>query len=127
MSMQVPASALKVGLLGYGEVGTILGRELREKGVGWVGAWDVLFRDPAEAPAMKRRASEHGVEVCTSLPDLPARAGIVISVVTAAWVAALARSGLFRELGADVSWRDCADKMISSLEKTQSKTRSGTR
>ena len=34
--MSKPASALKLGLLGYGEVGTILGRELREKGVGWV-------------------------------------------------------------------------------------------
>jgi len=82
--MSEPVSALKIGLLGYGEVGTILGRGLREKGVGWVGAWDLLFRDPAEAAAMKRRASEHGVEACGSLEDLLTRAEIVISAVTAA-------------------------------------------
>ena len=82
--MSKPASALKIGLLGYGEVGTILAHGLREKGVGWVGAWDLLFRDPAEAPAMKHRASEHGVEACGSIEDLLARAGIVISAVTAA-------------------------------------------
>jgi 3-hydroxyisobutyrate dehydrogenase-like beta-hydroxyacid dehydrogenase len=82
--MSEPAAALKIGLLGYGEVGTILGCGLREKGVGLVGAWDVLFPDPAEAPAMKRRASEHGVEAWGSLPDLLARADIVISAVTAA-------------------------------------------
>jgi len=49
-----------------------------------VGAWDLLLRDPGEAPAMKRRASEHGVEPCASLRDLLARAEIVISAVTAA-------------------------------------------
>ena len=96
MSGQVPASALKIGLLGYGEVGTILARGLREKGVGWVGAWDLLFRDPAEAPAMMRRASEHGVEACGSLEDLLARAEIVISAVTAANALEAAREAAAR-------------------------------
>jgi len=82
--MSEPALALKIGLVGYGEVGTILGRGLREKGVGWVGAWDLLFREPAEAPAMKRRALDHGVEACGSLGEMLARAEIVISAVTAA-------------------------------------------
>jgi len=81
--MSKPASALKLGLLGYGEVGTILGRGLREKGVGWVGAWDVLFRDPGEAAAMKRQAAEDGVDACASLKDLLSRAEIAISAVTA--------------------------------------------
>jgi len=84
MSAQVPLTALKLGLVGYGEVGTILAHALHEKSVGWVGAWDVLFRDPGEAAAMKRCAAEHGVEACASLKDLLSRAGIVVSAVTAA-------------------------------------------
>lgn len=75
---------LKAGLIGYGEVGTILARALREKGLAWVGAWDLLFRDPVEGAAMKRRAGKDGVEACGSLEDLLASAGVVISAVTAA-------------------------------------------
>jgi 3-hydroxyisobutyrate dehydrogenase-like beta-hydroxyacid dehydrogenase len=84
MNGQVPAATLEIGLVGYGEVGTILSGALREKGVGWVGAWDLLFRDPGEGAAMKRRASDHGVEACASPKDLLARAEIVICAVTAA-------------------------------------------
>jgi 3-hydroxyisobutyrate dehydrogenase-like beta-hydroxyacid dehydrogenase len=84
MSVQLPPTALKLGLVGYGEVGTILSDALCEKGIGWVGAWDLLFLDPGEAAAMKGRASDHGVEACASLKDLLARAEIVICAVTAA-------------------------------------------
>jgi 3-hydroxyisobutyrate dehydrogenase-like beta-hydroxyacid dehydrogenase len=75
---------LKVGIVGYGEVGTILSRALSEKKLAWVGAWDLLFRDSIRGPAMKARAREHRVDACESLASLLARADIVISAVTAA-------------------------------------------
>jgi 3-hydroxyisobutyrate dehydrogenase-like beta-hydroxyacid dehydrogenase len=77
-------SKLKIGLVGYGEVGKILARALRDQGLAWVGAWDVLFSDPSQGAAMKGRAREDGVEACSSLAALLARADIVISAVTAA-------------------------------------------
>ncbi len=84
MNTQAPSAELNAGLIGYGEVGTILSRALREKGAAWVGAWDLLFRDRAEGAAMTRRAGESGVEACTSLGELLARADVVICAVTAA-------------------------------------------
>jgi 3-hydroxyisobutyrate dehydrogenase len=77
-------SNLKIGLVGYGEVGKILARALRDQGLAWVGAWDVLFSDPAQGVAMKGRAREDRVEACSSLAALLARADIVISAATAA-------------------------------------------
>lgn len=134
---------LKIGVVGYGEVGTILSRALSEKGLAWVGAWDVLFRDSIHAPAMKVRACEHRVDACESLAALLARADIVISAVTPAnaldvaswmaaatadkqaWIAALARSGWFRELASGSSWQDYADRIIVVPE--NSKKRSSVR
>lgn len=77
-------SNLKIGLVGYGEVGKILARAMRAQGVAWVGAWDVLFRDPSQGVAMKERATQDGVEACSSLGALLACADVVISAVTAA-------------------------------------------
>ncbi len=68
-------SNLKIGLVGYGEVGKILARALREQGVPWVGAWDVLLRDASCSAAMKARASGDRVEACASLAALLERAG----------------------------------------------------
>src|SRR6266702_4476622 len=76
-------SNLRIGLVGYGEVGKILTRALRERGIGWVGAWDVLLRDSSHGAAMKARAGDDGVEACASLAALLERADIVIPAVTA--------------------------------------------
>jgi 3-hydroxyisobutyrate dehydrogenase-like beta-hydroxyacid dehydrogenase len=73
-----------MGFIGYGEVGGILARALREKGAAWVGAWDLLFRDAAQGRVMRNRARQDGVEACASLRALLARADVVISAVTAA-------------------------------------------
>jgi hypothetical protein len=43
------------------------------------------------------------------------------------WVAALAKSGVFRELGPDASWRDYADRVIAALEVGEGKERSSAR
>ncbi|HYU70703.1 MAG TPA: DUF1932 domain-containing protein [Burkholderiales bacterium] len=84
MRVEPVDSDLKIGLVGYGEVGKILARALRDQGLPWVGAWDVLFRDPSQGAAMKGRAREDRVEACASLAALLACADIVISAVTAA-------------------------------------------
>jgi 3-hydroxyisobutyrate dehydrogenase-like beta-hydroxyacid dehydrogenase len=84
-------TGLRIGLIGYGEVGRILTRALREKGIAWVGTWDILFRDPAQGAAMKAHAREAGVEACASLADLLARADIAISAVTASNALEVAR------------------------------------
>jgi 3-hydroxyisobutyrate dehydrogenase-like beta-hydroxyacid dehydrogenase len=74
---------LRVGLVGYGEVGKILGRALLERKVPWVGTWDRLLRDPAAAPAMRAHAAGAGVDAMISLAALLERADVVISAVTA--------------------------------------------
>lgn len=78
------SSEINLGFIGFGEVGGILSRAVRERGVAWVGAWDVLLADPAAASQMRARAAECGVDACLSLEDLLAQAGVVISAVTAA-------------------------------------------
>jgi 3-hydroxyisobutyrate dehydrogenase-like beta-hydroxyacid dehydrogenase len=75
---------LGIGLIGYGEVGKILARALVERRVAWVGAWDVLLRDPAQGPAMRAHAQSAAVETCDSAAALLERCEIVISAVTAA-------------------------------------------
>jgi 3-hydroxyisobutyrate dehydrogenase-like beta-hydroxyacid dehydrogenase len=84
-------TGLRIGLVGYGEVGGIVARALRERGVAWVGVWDLLFPDPAQGPALKTRAREAGVAACGSLADLLSRAEIVISAVTASNTLEVAR------------------------------------
>ena len=85
---------LKIGLAGYGEVGKILCRALREKGLSWVGAWDILFRDPGRGRTMQEQASEDRIEACESLAALLGRADVVISAVTAANALDVAREAV---------------------------------
>jgi 3-hydroxyisobutyrate dehydrogenase-like beta-hydroxyacid dehydrogenase len=49
------------------------------------------------------------------------------SAATQDWVAALSRSGLFRELGSEPGWRDYADRIIAALESAAGRERSGGR
>ncbi len=91
MAAKAPDTNLRIGLVGYGEVGTILTGALRQKGVAWVGAWDVLFGDAAHGPGMKSRAKDAGVEACSSLKALLERADVVISAVTASNALEVAR------------------------------------
>ena len=81
---------LRIGLVGYGEVGKILGRALVERKVAWVGTWDRLLRDPAHAPAMRGHASSAGVEPMPSLAALLERVDVVVSAVTASQTRAVA-------------------------------------
>jgi 3-hydroxyisobutyrate dehydrogenase-like beta-hydroxyacid dehydrogenase len=83
--------AQSIGLVGYGEVGKILAAALVERGVAWVGTWDILLPDPATGPAMRAHAEAARVVPASSLADLLARADVVLSAVTASQAVAVAR------------------------------------
>ena len=83
-----------IGLVGYGEVGKILAAALVERGVTWVGAWDILFPDPSAGPAMRANADAARVHAASSLADLLSRADVVLSAVTASQAVAVAREAV---------------------------------
>jgi 3-hydroxyisobutyrate dehydrogenase-like beta-hydroxyacid dehydrogenase len=86
--------ALRIGLVGYGEVGKILGSALVERGVAWVGAWDILMPDAAQGPAMRDHARDASIEAVASLAALLARADVVLSAVTASQAVVVAREAV---------------------------------
>ena len=77
----------RVGLVGYGEVGktfaAALAARAAERGLQWVGAWDLKFDAPATREPESAHAAAHGVAACESLAALCAQADLVISAVTA--------------------------------------------
>lgn len=82
-------SALKVCLLGFGEVGQALAPELRAR-TGGLTAWDLKFSDAASAPS--RAAPRLEVLAAADARHAVADAGLVISAVTAAQTGQAARS-----------------------------------
>lgn len=86
-------SGESIGLIGYGEVGTIFGRALAAGGAR-VAAYDVLVRDPAHAATLAQRAQNDGVRLAPSATDAVADAGIVIIAVTASATREAAESTL---------------------------------
>lgn len=83
-------TSLRIGFIGYGEVGGILAGALRERGVEWVGAWDILFDEAVRAAALAVKAQRSGVVRCGSSADLVRAADIVVSAVTASNTLAVA-------------------------------------
>jgi 3-hydroxyisobutyrate dehydrogenase-like beta-hydroxyacid dehydrogenase len=81
---------MRIGLIGYGEVGKIFAQALREGGATWVGAYDILLKDPAAAPAMRAHAEHASVAALDSMSALLDRAEVVISAVTASQTLAVA-------------------------------------
>jgi 3-hydroxyisobutyrate dehydrogenase-like beta-hydroxyacid dehydrogenase len=92
--MRMSDAVHAIGIVGYGEVGKILAAALVERGVAWVGAWDVLLADRDTAAAMRAHAQRTRVEPVGSLAALLDRAGIVVSAVTASQAVAVAREAV---------------------------------
>ncbi len=82
----------RIALIGFGEVGRILARDLRAAGVAHISAYDIAFADPDSA--QRRNAVTDGVEVCTDAPSAVRGAPLVISAVTAGSALDAARSVL---------------------------------
>lgn len=80
-----------IGLIGYGEVGKIFSRGLREKSGRAVAAWDLKFADAAARVAELRHAAEHGIMACASAADLCGKVDLIISAVTASNTLAVAQ------------------------------------
>lgn len=76
------AEIRNVAIIGFGEVGGILGRDLSE--AAHVTIYDILLEQPGARPAMLVKADEAHVRAAGSLADALADADLVISAVTAA-------------------------------------------
>ncbi len=83
---------MRVGFVGFGEVGRIFTVELKAAGVPWVGPWDLKFDEPALRDAMSATATTHDVVVCDGLATLCAEATLVVSAVTASNTLAVAQA-----------------------------------
>jgi 3-hydroxyisobutyrate dehydrogenase-like beta-hydroxyacid dehydrogenase len=81
---------MRIGLIGYGEVGKIFAQALLERGVAWVGAYDILLTSTARSSAMRSHAQQAGVTALDSMAALLDRADVAISAVTASQALAVA-------------------------------------
>ena len=82
-------SDLRIGLIGYGEVGRVFTAGLQPQAA-WTGAWDLKFADPALRDEPLAHANAAGVMACDSAAALCAQATMVISAVTASNTLAVA-------------------------------------
>lgn len=80
-----------IGLVGYGEVGKIFSRGLKEKSGRPVHAWDLKFAQAATREAELAHAREHGITASGSAADLCGRCALIISAVTASNTLAVAQ------------------------------------
>jgi len=78
-------------MVGYGEVGRIFTAGLKHRVAG-VSAWDLKFDASALRDVLLGHAAQAGVDACTSMADLCARADLVISAVTASNTLAVAQA-----------------------------------
>lgn len=85
-------SRLHIALVGYGEVGRILGCALRTHRIASLSTFDRLFDDPARQEAIRQRARDDGVEPRATTAMAVADADLVICAVTADQTSAAARS-----------------------------------
>src|SRR5688572_24381560 len=81
-------AALRVAIVGYGEVGRILGAALAAAGVHEVIAFDELIIDARWHESARARASRDNVQLARTNRDATATAHLVVCAVTAASTAA---------------------------------------
>ncbi len=79
-----------IGLVGYGEVGRILGEDLRAQGIA-VTAYDRKLGGPHDAP-LRDHAASCGVQLLDSHADLASTADLIISAVTASETVPVAKA-----------------------------------
>jgi len=77
-------AALRVTLVGYGEVGRIFGAALAAAGVASVTAYDILVTDTSWLTTARAEAARSGVALASEMDRAVAQASLVISAVTAA-------------------------------------------
>ena len=80
-----------IGLVGYGEVGKIFSRGLKERSGRAVRAWDLKFADAILRETELGHAAAHGITACDSAAALCGQSNLIISVVTASNTLAVAQ------------------------------------
>jgi len=88
--MSEPHRIERIALIGFGEVGTIFGRDLAQQGLA-ITTYDILLDAPAARPAMLERARGAAVRAADTLADAVRGADLVISAVTASSARDVAR------------------------------------
>ena len=83
MTTSIDVSTIHVAMIGYGEVGAILGRALRARGVASVRTYDRLLDDPKRGAAMAERARGDGIVPAPTAAEAVRDADLVVSAVTA--------------------------------------------
>jgi 3-hydroxyisobutyrate dehydrogenase-like beta-hydroxyacid dehydrogenase len=81
--MDTATNAIRVALIGFGEVGQIFARGFLASGRHEVATYDVLFADPAATTTSPATAQAIGAKPCKSAAEAAAGARVVISAVTA--------------------------------------------
>ncbi len=90
MTRSAANSLNRIALIGLGEAGQMLARELSASGTLQITAFDIAFADAASAPSTAVRAL--GIEAASSAAEAVAAAQLVISAVTASSALEAARS-----------------------------------
>ena len=80
---------LRIGLIGYGEVGRVFTAGLKPQAA-WTGAWDLKFADAATREPERAHAAQAGIEAQDSAQALCAASQLLISAVTASSTLAVA-------------------------------------
>jgi 3-hydroxyisobutyrate dehydrogenase-like beta-hydroxyacid dehydrogenase len=83
----------KIALIGFGEFGGIFGRDLAAAGIP-VSACDILFQSGPSREAMLAKAQQANVRACESLEEAIGSADLIISAVTCAAAAEVARNSV---------------------------------
>lgn len=83
MTVLPAVEAMRVALIGFGEVGGIFGHALIARGVRSVGAYDRLLGDATQSPMLRSRADAAGVSLRDSAAAAAEDADLLISAVTA--------------------------------------------
>ncbi|SEB19037.1 NAD(P)-dependent oxidoreductase [Variovorax sp. YR216] len=97
---------IKLGIIGYGEVGRIFGRGLLPKtDIDRIAVWDLRFADPAAGEAARDAARADGMRVADGMADLCEGAELLISAVTASNTLDVAQEAA-RRVGAGARFLD---------------------
>lgn len=72
---------MKIGFIGFGEVGFEMSKGYKEEGVTEIYAYDVMQNDSTYGPLVKERASISGVVLVESLQELANKSALLIAAV----------------------------------------------
>ena len=105
---------MRLGFIGFGEVGFELARGLKQEGLPEIIAFDPMTNDARFGPLVRERAGEAGVDLLNSPLAVAAAADVIIAAVpgSKALPAALAVAASLRpgQIYADVSTSTAASK-----------------